>query len=161
MKHALAMIAVTGMVLSSGASAAELSKGADRITVVKKETNIVREAQRPNATSAEYGYAPRVTLSFPSTIVGGVDTNGTMTWRDPDNKVTRVFLTVFFHDGDVGTVSLFDVRDGDNAASSGRITFAITAAGYDPNLGSNGTVIVTVTDQDYNVTQMSTSFVVR
>ena len=132
----------------------------NRVAVIEKKTGDAREAA-PAGELAEYGYAPRVTLSFPSTLFSGRETAGVMTWKDPDDKVLSVFLTVFFHDGDVATVTLFDTREGDIAASSGRITFGITPAGYAPPLGSNGFLIVTVTDQTLNITQMSASFLVR
>ncbi|MEW6364650.1 MAG: hypothetical protein AB1714_08415 [Acidobacteriota bacterium] len=153
-------ISMAGVADQTTAGRARGKQAGNRASVIEKKTGDGREAA-PAGELAEYGYAPRVTLSFPSTLFSGRETAGVMTWKDPDDKVVSVFLTVFFHDGDAATVTLFDTREGDIAASTGRITFGITPAGYDPPLGSNGFLIVTVTDQTLNITQMSASFLVR
>lgn len=155
--------AIMAATLTAGVSAERKvgsKQGQDRVTVIEKKTSNARDAGTVGV-NAEFGNAPRVTLSFPSTVAGGFETRGKMTFRESDDRVISVFLTVFFHDGDVATVTLYDTRDGDPPASSGTITFGITAAAYQPDLGSNGTAIVTVTDETLNFTQMSTSFVVR
>lgn len=154
------MATTMAMVLFTAAGAAALEKGSSRITVVEKKQTSEAAIEKLSA-EAEYGYAPRVTLSAPSTMFGNYENRVKLTWRETDDRVISVFLTVFFHDGDVQTVNLYDTRLGDPPSSSGTINLTINPAAYDPDLGSNGTVIVTVTDEALNFTQMSSSFVVR
>jgi len=161
MRSKVAMVMIAAVSFGASVFADEVKKPGNDVTVIEKKTSDGPREAVPNAPEAEYGLAPRVTLSFPSTIAGNVEVRGTMSWTDSDDKVVSVFLTIFFHDGDAATITLFDTRQGDIAASRGRITFGITAAGYNPPLGSNGFVFVTVTDQTLNITQMSTTFLVR
>ena len=159
------MVLASMFVMAVTAAAAEnvrleAKPARNRITILEKKTNETRSTV-PEAPQAEIGYAPRVTLSLPSTLFGNFESRGKVTWRDSDDRVISVFLTVFFHDGDVATVSLYDTRDGDPPSYSGSISFGITPAAYEPDLGSIGTAIVTVTDERLNFTQMSSSFVVR
>ncbi len=143
MKNALVLGMIAALLLTTTASAVDVNKPGNHIAVIEKKTSDGPSAAK---TMSEFGLAPRVTLSLASTLTSNIENRGTMTWNDPDNKVISVFLTIFFHDGDVATVTLFDTREGDTPASKGRVTFGLTPAGYNPPLGSNGFAYVTVTD---------------
>ena len=157
MKHALALVIIAVFLSATSAFAADVSKPGNQIKIIETQTSTGHGIPQ-NGEKSEYGIAPKVKFTLPSTLVSNRDNRGKMSWDDPDDGVIYAYLTVFYHDGDVQTVALFD----DNIpASKGQVTFTISPRGYNPPLGSNGFAFVTVTDQQWNITQMSTSFLVR
>jgi len=127
----------------------EKSKAADTSRAQKAGERGISTAAVPRPTVVD--------LVFPTLVNPGSEVKGKVRFRDPDDYVFSIFITVFYPDGDVVTATLYDYREEGGDIWKGTIEFFVEIPDSETPLP--GTIFITTTDEYLNVTSVSKTFV--